>query len=215
MNTDQFSRSGISGGGPGVSGSRSSLGQGSQGTSQPTGQGARQSGAFDEIRERAGEGLSRFTDAAQEAAEQAKQTASSLAAEANQKAKGMLNQQIETGADVVQQVAGAARAAADNLDRTSPQLAQLVRGAADRVEGFSRDLRGQSIDDVWRTASDFTRRQPALVFALASLAGFLAFRVLKAGQSNVGSAYRQYEPDSDFRSQREQFGQRASEFHGA
>lgn len=29
-------------------------------------------------------------------------------------------------------------------------------------------------------ASDFTRKQPALVFGLASLAGFLAFRVLKS-----------------------------------
>jgi hypothetical protein len=31
-----------------------------------------------------------------------------------------------------------------------------------------------------RTASDFTRRQPALVFGLASLAGFMLLRVLKS-----------------------------------
>jgi hypothetical protein len=31
-----------------------------------------------------------------------------------------------------------------------------------------------------RTASDFTRRQPALVFGLASLAGFVLLRVLKS-----------------------------------
>jgi hypothetical protein len=47
-----------------------------------------------------------------------------------------------------------------------------VRGAADRVEEFSRAIRGQSVDELMRTASDFTRRQPALVFGLASLAGF-------------------------------------------
>ena len=45
------------------------------------------------------------------------------------------------------------------------------------------------------------------------LAGFLAFRVLKAGQSNGAPAYRQHEPA--FPSQQERFGQRASEFHGA
>jgi hypothetical protein len=209
MSSEHFPRSGSSGG---ASGNRTSLGQGSQGASQP---GARQTGAFDEIREKAGEAVSKFSEAAQQAGEHAKQTASSLAEEANQKARGLLNQQITTGADVVQQVAGAARAAADNLDRTNPQLAEFVRGAADRVDGFSRDLRGQSVDDLFRKTSDFTRRQPAVVFGLASLAGFLAFRVLKAGEPGGASAHAQYAPESAFRSQREQFGHRASEFHGA
>jgi len=219
MSSDQFSRSGSSGGGPGGSGNRTSLSQGNQGgqatqgTSQ-LGQGARQTGALDDIREKAGEAVSKFSEAAQQAGEQAKQTASTLATEANQKAKGLLNQQIATGADMVQQVAGAARAAANNLDRTNPQLAEFVRGAADRVDGFSRDLRGQSVDDLFRTASDFTRRQPAVVFGLASLAGFLAFRVLKAGEPGGGPPQAQYDPESAFRSQREQFGQSASEFHG-
>jgi len=211
MSSEQFPRSGSSGGGSGASGNRTSLSQGSQGASQP---GARQTGAFDDIRERAGEAVSKFSEAAQQAGEQAKQTASSLAADANQRARGLLNQQIAARADAVQQVAGAARAAADNLDRTNPQLAELVRGAAERVDGFSRDLRGQSVDDLFRTASDFTRRQPAVVFGLASLAGFLAFRVLKAGEPGGAPPHAPYDPESAFRSQREQFGQSASEFHG-
>ena len=37
-----------------------------------------------------------------------------------------------------------------------------------------------SWDDLIKKASDFTRKQPALMFGLASLAGFLAFRVLKS-----------------------------------
>ena len=41
-------------------------------------------------------------------------------------------------------------------------------------------MRDQSVEDFWRSASDFTRKQPAVVFGLASLAGFLLFRVLKA-----------------------------------
>jgi len=55
-----------------------------------------------------------------------------------------------------------------------------VRGAAERVEEFSDDMRGKSVDELMRTASDFTRRQPALVFGLASLAGFVLLRVLKS-----------------------------------
>ncbi len=41
-------------------------------------------------------------------------------------------------------------------------------------------MRGKSAEELMRTASDFTRRQPALVFGLASLAGFVLLRVLKS-----------------------------------
>ena len=48
------------------------------------------------------------------------------------------------------------------------------------MEEFSEDMRGKSVDELMLTASDFTRRQPALVFGLASLAGFVLLRVLKS-----------------------------------
>jgi hypothetical protein len=97
------------------------------------------------------------------------------------------------------------RCAADSLDSNAPQLAGLARGAAERVEQFSRDIRGQTVEDLVRTSSEFTRRQPALVFGLASLAGFLAFRVLKSSPPDRGRL--------DDRS-RESFGERAGQFHG-
>jgi hypothetical protein len=64
---------------------------------------------------------------------------------------------------------------------------------ADTVKGTAEDL--------WDTAVDLTRRQPALVFGLASLAGFLAYRTIKNTQpaSSTSSAV-----DSP-----------AREFHGA
>ena len=133
-----------------------------------------------DMRAKAGEAISKVTDAAQQAGTQAKQTASSLASDANQKAKGFLNQQVTSGADLAGHVADSAQCAADNLSQNAPQLADLVRGAAEKMAEFSRDLRGQTVKDLVQTASDFTRRQPAVVFGLASLAGFLLFRVLKA-----------------------------------
>ena len=59
-----------------------------------------------------------------------------------------------------------------------------MRDAAEKLEGFSSDLREQTVDDLVRTASEFTRRRPALVFGLASLAGFALFRVLKSNSSS-------------------------------
>jgi ElaB/YqjD/DUF883 family membrane-anchored ribosome-binding protein len=143
-----------------------------------------------DVRAKAGEAVSKLADVAQQAGSQAKQTASSLASDANQKAKGFLNQQVASGADLVHHVADSARCAADNLDQDAPQVAELVRGAAKKVEEFSRDLRVQTVDDLVRTASDLTRRQPAVVFGLASVAGFLLFRVLKSNPpTGTGQGY--------------------------
>jgi hypothetical protein len=139
------------------------------------------SGPSQNIATKAGETASKVADAARQAGDQAKQTASSLASDATKQAKGFLNMQVTAGADMVDHVVESARIAAENLEQQTPQLAGLVRSVADRAEEFSQHhLRGQTIEDLVRTASDFTRKQPALVFGLASLAGFLAFRVLKS-----------------------------------
>jgi ElaB/YqjD/DUF883 family membrane-anchored ribosome-binding protein len=136
--------------------------------------------ATSEVRQRAAEATSKLSDVAQQAGEQAKQTASSLANEANQKAMGFLNQQVVSGADLVSHVADSAKCAADNLEDKAPQLAELVRDAAGRVEEFSHEVRSKTVDELLRNASEVTRRQPALVFGCASLAGFFLFRLLKA-----------------------------------
>jgi hypothetical protein len=100
-----------------------------------------------------------------------------------------------------------------------------VRGAADRIEDFSRDIRGQSVEELIKAASDFTRRQPALVFGLASVAGFMLFRVLKS--SPPGQARSGRYPDDRFGGsiderfgeqfedrRRERAGASAGQFHG-
>jgi len=174
------------------------------------------SGVAQDMRAKAGEALSKVTDAAQQAGSQAKDAAASLASDASQKAKGFLNMQVSSGSDLAGHVARSVHSAADSLDQNAPQLASLARGAAERVEQFSRDIRGQTVEDLVRTASEFTRRQPALVFGLASLAGFLAFRVLKS--SPPGGEFRVLKsgsPEGDRLGDRsrESFGQRAGQFH--
>jgi hypothetical protein len=74
------------------------------------------------------------------------------------------------------------------------------------VEGFSRDMRDQSVEDLWRTASEFSRKQPAVVFGLASLAGFLLFRVLKAGSSDGERSGRQYPRGQNYREDWQAYG---------
>jgi hypothetical protein len=75
------------------------------------------------------------------------------------------------------------RVAADDLSRESPLLAGMVRTFAGNVDGYADRLENQTVEQLTKTASDYTRRQPALVFGLAAVAGFFAFRTFKNAQS--------------------------------
>jgi ElaB/YqjD/DUF883 family membrane-anchored ribosome-binding protein len=146
-------------------------------SSNPT---ARASDSTSELVGRANEVVSKVAEVAQDAGQLAKEHVSSLAAEAKAKGKDYLNQQVAVGADMAQNVAKSFKRAADDLDSNAPQVANFVRGAADRLSSFSEETKDQSVDDLVRRASDFTRRQPAVVFGIASLTGFFLFRALKA-----------------------------------
>jgi hypothetical protein len=124
--------------------------------------------------------VSKVAEVAQDAGQQAKEHTASLAADAKAKGKEYLNQQVSSGADMARNVATSFKRAADDLDPNAPQVANFVRGAADRLTSFSEEMKDQSVDDLVRRASDFTRQQPLVVFGLASLTGFFLFRALKA-----------------------------------
>jgi hypothetical protein len=94
--------------------------------------------------------------------------------------KSLLDDKVNDGADMVGHVARSAHTAAEELDKNAPQLAELVRGVADRMDSYARDLRDQSLDQLVSAASNYTRRQPAIVFGLAALAGFFALRTIKS-----------------------------------
>jgi len=89
---------------------------------------------------------------------------------------------------------------------------RLVTEGRARAEEFSQDLRDQTVEDLIRMASDFTRKQPALVFGLASLAGFLAFRVLKS--SPPKSAMEHDPMNNRFDPMNNRFEGRTGQFHG-
>ena len=75
-----------------------------------------------DLRAKAGDAVAKVGDVASEAVEEAKRSANTLAAEAGEKVKAMLNQQVGVGADMAGHVAASARAAADSLDPTVPCL---------------------------------------------------------------------------------------------
>ncbi len=145
-----------------------------------TGSGARQSGTLSDTAARAASGAyAKAAEMTGDAAERVRRGAADAASSAGTQMKGILDQQVGAGAGLLGDMARSVRLAADDLDRSSPLMGQFVRGLADHMSGYADDLRGQSSDQLLRNASDFTRRQPALVFGLAALAGFFVFRTVK------------------------------------
>jgi ElaB/YqjD/DUF883 family membrane-anchored ribosome-binding protein len=104
----------------------------------------------------------------------------SEASDPNDQVKTMLGERVGAGADLVGHLATSARVAAGELDRNAPQIAGLVRDVGRRMEQFSQDIRGQSVDQLVRKASDFTRERPAVMFGAAAACGFFLFRLCRA-----------------------------------
>jgi hypothetical protein len=127
--------------------------------------------------------LSSASALAEDTAGKVKKAASETAATVTGEVKNVLNRQVGGGADMLGFVARSAKRAAEDLEGDSPQIAGLVRTVATQIDGYAEGLRDQSVDRMWQTAADFTRRQPALVFGLAALAGFFALRTLKSSPS--------------------------------
>jgi ElaB/YqjD/DUF883 family membrane-anchored ribosome-binding protein len=133
--------------------------------------------------------LSKVGEAAQQAGNQVKGKAGALAAEASEKAKGYLANQVEAGADFLDNIGRSATAAANTLQGDAPQLAGLVRGMATSVSDLSSTVRGQSPDELLDTASTYVRQNPALVLSAAALCGFALARLLQGGTWNASRGH--------------------------
>jgi ABC-type transporter Mla subunit MlaD len=128
----------------------------------------------------AGEAVSKLAEVAQEAGAQAKETATSLAVEAGENAKRLMNKQVGNSADFIGHVATSVKVAARSLDDHAPQLAKWAQDLAARADEFSASIRYQTVDELYVNASEYARRKPTLVFSAAAACGFLLFRLFKA-----------------------------------
>ncbi len=127
--------------------------------------------------------FSTASDTARAAGEKAKRMASDTASGMADSAMGLLNDQIGTSAASAAKLADAMRLAANDLAKESPLLAGAVRTFAANVDSCADRLQNQTVEELTRNTSNYTRKQPAVVFGLAALAGFFAFRTFKSAQS--------------------------------
>jgi hypothetical protein len=163
-------------------------------------------GATKDIEATTSAAVSAASDVAYQVAGTAKQAASKAAARVTDQVKEVLDRQVDSGADVMGKLATSTKRVADDLEESAPLVAGMVRTFAQRMDGYAGDLRGQSVDQLLRAASDLTMRQPVLVFGLAALAGFLTCRTLKNAPVATSASGETFQTRGR---------QGASEFHGA
>jgi hypothetical protein len=131
--------------------------------------------------DKANEAARKAGEAAQQAQNQAREAISNLSSHAAGTMKELLNNQVSTGADFVSDIAHSIHCAADDLNHAAPQLGEFAHEAARQVDAFATRMREKPADELFADASDFARRQPAIVFGAAAVLGFAMFRILKVG----------------------------------
>lgn len=164
----------------------------------------RQSGAGSDAMSRARDAASSASETASNLAGQAtgfaSKAASALASEAQHKATGIMQQQMQAGADYVSLVSDTAHTAARELEDKAPELARMVHDVATRAEQFSKDLRNRSADEMLDMAWDYARRNPRMFLGGAIAIGFMFARFAKSSAERSASM-RRYESSrggSDF-----------------
>lgn len=131
---------------------------------------------------------SSFRGQASQAAGEAKDAASTVAEQVRARLNEIMAQQKAASADKIAGVAKAAHSAAGDLDGTNPQMARLVRGAAQGVDRIADDVRSRDIGEVFNSLADFGRRQPVAFFGGAVVAGLLLARFFKSDAPLVSDA---------------------------
>lgn len=114
--------------------------------------------------------------------------ASALASDAEQKATGLMHQQMLSGAQYVQSISQTAHTAARELEAQAPEIARIVHDVADRAEHLADGLRNRSPDEVFDAAWTYARRNPRVFLGGAIAVGFLLARFAKSSADRSASA---------------------------
>ena len=95
-------------------------------------------------------------------------------------AEQIAEQQKQSGADQIDEMAKAVHCAADELHGRMPRAAEYVHAAASRLEQGADALRERSIKDLVNGFDDFGRKAPLALFGATLVAGFAISRFLKS-----------------------------------
>lgn len=123
-------------------------------------------------------------DVAQDMRDKARQ----VGEEAKSQGKAQLDQYRGTAADELERVANSVRAAAAELDGDRLGLSQYVANAAQGMLRLADDLRGKSVDELFRDVNRLARDNPTLFIAGSVALGFGLTRFMRASSQRSATS---------------------------
>jgi len=106
-----------------------------------------------------------------------------------EKAAEVAKDKIEAGVSQLKMFANAMHGAASELEPQMPKIATYVRDAGNKLEDAAANVGEKNMEELLEGFNDFARKQPALVFGAATLAGFALARFLKSSTMPQPQAY--------------------------
>jgi hypothetical protein len=110
-----------------------------------------------------------------------------LSGQAADKARGLLGQGLERGAEALGNVSRMIGETADGIDeRLGPEYGDYARRAATAIEEAANSLASKDADELIDDTRTFVRKSPGVALAGAAVIGFAVARLIKAGLDRDG-----------------------------
>ena len=120
------------------------------------------------------------TNTAKEQAEEIGAAAKEALNDAGERISSAVNDQKTAGADYLETVAQAIGRAAEEFEADVPQAAKYIRRAGSQLGDLATSVRDRDLRELVSEVESLARRQPALFFGGAMIAGFAAIRFIKS-----------------------------------
>lgn len=105
-----------------------------------------------------------------------------LSGQAADKARGLVGQGLERGAEALGNVSKLVGDTADGLDeRLGQEYGDYARKAASAIENAANSLASKDADELIDDTREFVRRSPGVALAGAAIVGFALARLVKSG----------------------------------
>jgi hypothetical protein len=134
--------------------------------------------------------MSNAAAGAGDVAEEAKTKLRDVAEPLKEKVQDLAQQQKNMGAEQISVLARAIHGAAEGLQSDMPKLADTIHDAGARLERTAADFRERDFQELVDDFNEIGRKQPALFFGGAVIAGFVLARFLKSSAENVAPEMR-------------------------
>jgi 23S rRNA pseudoU1915 N3-methylase RlmH len=112
-----------------------------------------------------------------------KEQASEFAGDVGHELKKTAEEQKARGVEAIQCFARAMTGAAAELEKQSPQVAEYVRDAAQKIVGLSEKIGQRDVAELARAAQELARSQPLLLIGGAVATGFAVSRFFMSAKS--------------------------------